>query len=260
MHRATLLHARGPIGRFAAHLLLLLTLLLGLPGSFAHAAFVQASAASGIPIAGATRIAGTHAARPAPPYRITVRPHGLQLARFALRPWGAAVWTTPRPLGHHARSASHATSDGVAGGKKPAPVGTTFPLAPQPGGASLPPPFVQGVQPALSGPLGSYNPGPYEMAAGSDRRLWFTEYGGNAIGAVAPSTNIVTTYSLPNVGSNPVGIAAGPDLALWFTEYGGTRIGRITTAGLITEYPIPTAGAQAYGIALGADGNLWFTE
>ena len=89
--------------------------------------------------------------------------------------------------------------------------------------------------------------------------MWFTETGGNKIGAIT-TAGAITEYTLPTAGAQPQYIAKGADGNLWFAEAGGNKIGRITTTGVITEFPVPTANAMPRGIAAGADGNLWFTE
>jgi streptogramin lyase len=112
----------------------------------------------------------------------------------------------------------------------------------------------------------------YEITAGPDGNLWFTEYNGNRIGRITPD-GIVTEFSEGiTAGASPIGITVGPDGALWFTEEFRVfnigligQIGRITTDGAVTEFkggitagPFDLAGL--YGIAAGSDGNLWFTE
>ncbi len=99
---------------------------------------------------------------------------------------------------------------------------------------------------------------PYDIAAGSDGALWFTESNGDKIGRITTSGTI-TEWGLP-AGSSPYGIAAGPDGALWFAEIGRYRIGRITTSGSITEWSLPAGSGNPAGIAAGPDGALWFTE
>jgi len=121
-------------------------------------------------------------------------------------------------------------------------------------------------------PVPSQNSHPWEITAGPDGNLWFTEIGdnlhfpgsdhlieGNKIGRITPQ-GVVTEFPVPTFDSFPDGIAAGPDGALWFTENVGNKIGRITTSGTISEFPIPTAGSRPIGIATGSDGNLWFVE
>ncbi len=112
-------------------------------------------------------------------------------------------------------------------------------------------------------PLPSHGPNatsrPFDIAAGPDGALWFTEVLGNRIGRISTSGQI-TEYNLPNANSDPEGIAQGPDGAMWFTEEAGNRIGRISTSGAITEFTIPTANARPTAITTGPDGALWFTE
>ena len=67
---------------------------------------------------------------------------------------------------------------------------------------------------------------PFEIAAGPDGALWFTEFGRNMIGRVT-TDGALTEFPVPMPNSDPDGIAAGPN-ALWFTEYLTGRIGRIT--------------------------------
>lgn len=110
---------------------------------------------------------------------------------------------------------------------------------------------------------------PWNITAGPDGNLWFTEIGdyfnrlnpANVanIGRITPA-GAITEFSVPTPASGPNGITVGPDGALWFTENVGNKIGRITIDGSITEFPIPTPDAAAIGIAAGTDGNLWFTE
>jgi streptogramin lyase len=78
------------------------------------------------------------------------------------------------------------------------------------------------------------SPGAYPndgITAGPDGNLWFTEYHGDRIGRINPTTGEVTEFSDGiTAGAYPNGITAGPDGNLWFTEIIGNRIGRITTA------------------------------
>lgn len=133
------------------------------------------------------------------------------------------------------------------------------------------------------------------MVAGPDHRVWFTEFEGNAIGAITTS-GTVSVYptgsgsqpngitvrrktiwtggfggtifkstrtgaltSFPIAGAHEGDVVEGPDKSLWFTDYGNDKIARITPAGVITEFPLP-AGAVPSGIAVGADKNFWITD
>ena len=68
---------------------------------------------------------------------------------------------------------------------------------------------------------------PYDITAGPDGNLWFTEYAGNKIGRITPA-GVITEINVPAVDSAPYGITAGPDGNIWFAESFGGRIGRIT--------------------------------
>jgi virginiamycin B lyase len=101
--------------------------------------------------------------------------------------------------------------------------------------------------------------GPWDITAGPDGNLWFTEPGISRIGRIT-STGLITEFSA-GITAAPYGITAGPDGNLWFTEPSGNRIGQITRAGVVTEFdPLPTAGATPTFITKGPDGNLWFIE
>ena len=99
---------------------------------------------------------------------------------------------------------------------------------------------------------------PFDIAAGPDGALWFTELRANRIGRIT-TAGMSTEYTVPSANTTS-NITTGGDGALWFTESAGNKIGRISTAGVITEYPIPTSGSFPYGIATGPDDALWFTE
>jgi streptogramin lyase len=101
---------------------------------------------------------------------------------------------------------------------------------------------------------------PYDVAAGPDGNLWFTDYVGNQIGRMTPEGS-VTRYAIPSFFSGPSSISAGADGNVWFTELNTNKIGRITPSGVITEFGVPTPVAGLYGgLTAGADGNVWFAE
>jgi virginiamycin B lyase len=72
---------------------------------------------------------------------------------------------------------------------------------------------------------------PFDITAGPDGNLWFTEEIGNAIGHISTSGSFIPGGSgIPTASSRPEGITSGPDGNLWFTEEGGGKIGRISTS------------------------------
>lgn len=104
----------------------------------------------------------------------------------------------------------------------------------------------------------SDDPGAFDIAAGPDGALWFTNNGADVIGRIT-SGGSFSSYPIPTHGAGGYGITEGPDGAMWFVERNADKVGRIDMYGNVTEYPLP-AGAGAYHIATGADGNLWITE
>jgi streptogramin lyase len=111
----------------------------------------------------------------------------------------------------------------------------------------------------LSGQITLFDAGgnnPYEIAAGPDGNLWFTDARHSAIGRSTLSGGI-TMYPIPS-GNYARYITAGPDGNLWFTD-GADRIGQITPSGEISEFSLP-AGSGPSGITVGPDHAIWFTE
>jgi streptogramin lyase len=106
---------------------------------------------------------------------------------------------------------------------------------------------------------------PWDIAAGPDGNLWFSERTGpigyaGQMARITP-TGEVTEFKEGITGdTEPDGVTAGPDGNVWFTEEAGDRIGRITRTGAITEFPIPSANSEPNAIVTGPEGNLWFTE
>lgn len=111
----------------------------------------------------------------------------------------------------------------------------------------------------------------WDIAAGSDGNLWFTETMYNRrlftvvrIGRMTPSGTFTEFRIGDRVGA-PAAIAAGPDGNLWFTDVYSVEgrpkraIVRITTAGDVRRFHLPPR-TRLRDIAAGPDGNLWFTE
>ena len=102
----------------------------------------------------------------------------------------------------------------------------------------------------------------YDITAGPDGNMWFTEQpptagGGDtssSIGKITPGGTITEYPVLPSQ-SNPEYItAAGGDL--WFTDGDSDAIGRVTPAGAVKEFKIPGGHAIPQGITKGRDGAL----
>lgn len=109
---------------------------------------------------------------------------------------------------------------------------------------------------------------PWDITAGPDGRLWFTERVGPGIGRVDPDGSV---HELPDVlpeDWRPGGIALGPDGNLWVTDTAASRIARVAPDGSSARV-LPTgqrrrvAGQNEspgqWELAPGPDGTLWFT-
>jgi hypothetical protein len=115
---------------------------------------------------------------------------------------------------------------------------------------------------------------PYQIVAGPDGALWFTQPVASEIGRVNLSGEISeyllsgarTIYETP---AEPWAIAVGPEGDVWFTEENLGRIGRLTVGGELREFAIPLPRGLPTGIAsrpepkfitTGPEGNMWFTD
>ena len=100
---------------------------------------------------------------------------------------------------------------------------------------------------------------PFDIVAGPDGAMWFTDSGDNQIGRIGPDGTL-TGYRLSTWSGG--GIAPGPDGKLWFPEAGLARIASLTLDGRLSEFHLPATSVLAWTdrIAAGPDGNIWFTE
>ncbi len=141
---------------------------------------------------------------------------------------------------------------------------------------------------------------PYQIVAGPDGNLWFTEEEADIIGMITvdglpsefPTQNccfptFITTgmdgrlwfteelpgqigaistdgsveYFTPPTAELLYGITTGPDGAAWFTGLAGTyKLGKVQTDGQITEILAPTVLTGIAGVTTGPDGNIWIAE
>ena len=109
----------------------------------------------------------------------------------------------------------------------------------------------------------------YNIAAGPDAALWFTEYTYGRISRIT-TAGAITEITIPNGFSNcqPYDIIAGPDGAMWFSELNSNRIGRLTVTSNYSDFILPTYNQnpnifysqQPFGLTVGGDSNIWFTE
>jgi polyhydroxybutyrate depolymerase len=101
---------------------------------------------------------------------------------------------------------------------------------------------------------------PFDLAAGPDGSVWFTEFRADMIGRISQS-GVIAQYKVPTADAGPYQIAAGPRGSMWFTEYNTAKVGRVSPNGHVAEFQLqkPTHGGIS-DITAGPDGNVWLTE
>jgi polyhydroxybutyrate depolymerase len=100
---------------------------------------------------------------------------------------------------------------------------------------------------------------PFDIAAGPDGSMWFTEFHADKIGRISPS-GVITEFRVPTAGVGPYQIAAGPDHSMWFTEYNTTKIGQVSSTGRITEIQMPQPTYGGTGITGSPAGPVWIAD
>lgn len=113
-------------------------------------------------------------------------------------------------------------------------------------------------------PIPTASSKPWNIAAGSDGALWFTEQNASKIARIPTTATAanpsITEFSLPTANAKPYGIASDSGGAIWFTESGAAQIGRMLTSGPpIQEFALPHPSSPR-GIVAGTDGAMWFAD
>jgi RHS repeat-associated protein len=116
--------------------------------------------------------------------------------------------------------------------------------------------------PAVGGQISEYalpsNDRPFGLTTGSDKNLWFTEWGNEEKVGKITTGGVITAYAGDK--SAPEGITSGADGNLWFVEHASPYVNHMTTSGTLTTYKLTRTSTQNTGIVTGPDNNLWFTE
>ena len=103
--------------------------------------------------------------------------------------------------------------------------------------------------------------GAWDIAAGDDGNLWFTEELSSAFTRITPSAVLTDFPGLLLGGGAPRGIASGPDGNMWIAEAGGAgSISRVTPNGEVTTFTTGLTAGDPWDITAGSDGNLWFVN
>ncbi|HLH65690.1 MAG TPA: hypothetical protein VKV27_08305 [Solirubrobacteraceae bacterium] len=105
---------------------------------------------------------------------------------------------------------------------------------------------------------------PYEIAAGPDGNLWYTDGGADILQMTVGGQASSLSAADPSAFTTGIVSAYG---ALWYTDEGNSSIGCIGPSGSPSvEFTLPSfqPGNSTYagldGITVGPDGNLWFVE
>lgn len=104
----------------------------------------------------------------------------------------------------------------------------------------------------------------YDITAGSDGNVWFTDPGTNSVGKMTPA-GAVTEYPLQVADAGPNSITKDSSGNIWIDE-GGTNcscLARISNAGSVSAtYAVYHSGCQPYPVNVAVDksGNVWYTN
>jgi len=96
---------------------------------------------------------------------------------------------------------------------------------------------------------------PFDLAAGPDGSMWFTEFRADMIGRISQS-GVISQFKVPTPGAEPYQITAGPQGSMWFTEYNTTKVGRVSRSGHVTEFQLPKPTYGGTGIIGSAQGAV----
>ena len=103
---------------------------------------------------------------------------------------------------------------------------------------------------------------PYDITAGPDGAMWFTEQSGDAVGRIT-SSGAISEYPLHTLNAQPQGITAGADGNLYVAENAGpnpyqTHVARVTPTGAVTQWN--DNNAMPMRAADGPNATVWFTQ
>jgi len=106
---------------------------------------------------------------------------------------------------------------------------------------------------------------PYDIAADTNGKLWFTENSANKLGKFDPTNDNFTEWTIPTPNSQPANIfvklnATTSATEVYFTEFGASKIARFdSSTNTLTEWAL-ASGANPEGIYVDETNTIWFTE
>jgi virginiamycin B lyase len=100
--------------------------------------------------------------------------------------------------------------------------------------------------------------GPYQITAGPNGTMWFTEYNTSKIGRVT-ATGKVTEFTVPRPTYGPAGVAGSGPGPVYAADPTGF-IDTIAADGRISPVRVPSAAGVPFAIARMPSGILWISE
>jgi virginiamycin B lyase len=90
-------------------------------------------------------------------------------------------------------------------------------------------------------------------------RIYLSQFGGNRISQLDPTTGKIIEYPLPGAASGrPYGIALDSTGKIWYTKYSENLIGYVDPAtGKGEEWPLPRPDSGPHRMHIDKDDNLW---
>ena len=102
---------------------------------------------------------------------------------------------------------------------------------------------------------------PLGVSVDSSGNVFFAETGGNKMGRLVPSTNVITEWTVPTASSGVAGVSVDSSGNVFFTEGSGNKVGRLVpSTSVITEWTVPTASSAVSVTAVDPSGNVFFSE
>jgi len=92
----------------------------------------------------------------------------------------------------------------------------------------------------------------------SQNRLWFAEYGANAIGMYDPKTEKIQEWKFPTPWSAPYHVVPDKNGELWTGSMWTDRVTRLDPkTKQVKEWVLPTPWGQPYDVVLDKNGEAW---
>ena len=102
---------------------------------------------------------------------------------------------------------------------------------------------------------------PAFVAVDHSGKVWFTMPVTNTIAVYNPTSNSLSSWTVPTTGAGPWDLAIDSKGIIWFTEHYVNKLGSFNpTTNAFQEVATPASNSNPYGITIDASDNVWFTE